>query len=64
MTPTDKSKPFHKVYIYIDKVGKTISSTKVLEKSGSRYSYIVNSLFPNSAIADSQFAFDANPLLF
>ncbi|HLF45161.1 MAG TPA: outer membrane lipoprotein carrier protein LolA [Chitinophagaceae bacterium] len=59
MTPTDKSRPFHKVYIYIDKAGKTISSTKVLEKSGSRYSYIVNSLAPNSTIADSQFVFDA-----
>lgn len=58
MTPTDKSKPFHKVYVYIDKLGKTLNSTKVLEKSGSRYSYIVNSLIPNSAIPDSQFAFD------
>lgn len=59
MTPTDKSKPFHKVYIYIDKVGKTIKSTKVLEKSGSRYSYIVNTLSPNKVIADGHFAFDA-----
>lgn len=59
MTPTDKSRPFHKVYIYIDKTGKTISSTKVLEKSGSRYSYIVNSLIPNSTITDSQFIFDS-----
>ncbi len=58
MTPTDKSRPFHKVYIYIDKTGKTISSTRVLEKSGSRYSYIVNSLTPNSTITDSQFVFD------
>jgi outer membrane lipoprotein-sorting protein len=58
MTPTDKSKPFHKVYIYIDKVARTINSTRVLEKSGSRYSYIVNTLSPNSTIADSQFVFD------
>ena len=58
MTPTDKSKPFHKVYIYVDKIGKIINSTRVLEKSGSRYSYIVNTMSPNSAVADSKFAFD------
>jgi len=59
MTPTDKSKPFHKVYIYVDKAVKTLNSTKVLEKSGSKYSYTVNTLTPNSAIADTQFVFDA-----
>jgi chaperone LolA len=58
MTPIDKSKPFHKVYIYIDKTGKTLSSTKVLEKSGSRYSYTVNTITPNSTIDDKQFLFD------
>jgi outer membrane lipoprotein-sorting protein len=59
MTPTDKSKPFHKVYIYVDKAAKTLNSTKVLEKSGSKYSYTVNTLTPNSVIADTQFVFDA-----
>jgi chaperone LolA len=58
MTPTDKSKPFHKVFIYIDKAGKTLSGTRVLEKSGSRYSYTVNTLTPNSTIDDKQFVFD------
>src|SRR5687768_11672479 len=58
MTPTDKSKPFHKVFVYINKSGKTITGTKVLEKSGSRYNYTVNSLTPNTAIADSYFIFD------
>jgi outer membrane lipoprotein-sorting protein len=59
MTPTDKSKPFHKVYIYVDKAAKSLSSTKVLEKSGSRYSYTVNSLKPNGAITETQFVFDS-----
>ena len=59
MTPTDKTKPFHKVYIYVDKAAKTLNSTKVLEKSGSKYSYTVNTLTPNSVIADAQFVFDA-----
>lgn len=59
MTPTDKSKPFHKVYVYVDKTGKTLSSTKVLEKSGNKYSYTVNTLTSNGAIDDKQFVFDA-----
>lgn len=59
MTPTDKSKPFHKVYVYVDKTGKTLSSTKVIEKSGTRYSYTVNTLTSNGTIDDKQFVFDA-----
>src|SRR6187402_201785 len=58
MTPTDKTKPFHKVYVYVDKNGKTLSSTKVMEKSGNRYSYTVNTLTPNGTIDDKQFVFD------
>lgn len=59
MTPIDKSKPFHKVYVYVDKTGKTLSSTKVMEKSGNRYSYTVNTLTSNGTIDDKQFVFDA-----
>lgn len=59
MTPTDKNKPFHKVYVFVDKAGKTITGTRVLEKSGSRYTYSVNSLTPNTAITDAAFVFDA-----
>lgn len=58
MTPTDKSKPFSKVFVYVDKAGKTVSSTRVMEKAGNRYSYTVNSLTPNGAIDDKQFVFD------
>lgn len=58
MTPNDKTKPFYKVYLYVDKAAKTITGTRVLEKSGNRYSYTVNSLTPNTAITDGQFAFD------
>ena len=58
MTPLDKSKPFHKVYLQIDKAAKTIYSTKVLENAGNRYTYTVGTLTTNAAIDDSQFAFD------
>ena len=58
MTPTDKTRPFHKVYVYVDKATNTIYSAKFLEKSGNRYSYTINSLKANASAADAQFAFD------
>lgn len=58
MTPVDKSKPFHKVYVQIDKAAKTIYSTKVLENAGNRYTYTVTSLKTNAALADNIFVFD------
>ena len=58
MTPIDKTRPFHKVYVYVDKDSNTIYSTKFLEKSGNRYSYTINSLKPNVASSDADFAFD------
>ena len=58
MTPVDKSKPYHKVYVQVDKTAKTIYSTKVLENAGNRYTYTVNTMKTNQKIADSQFVFD------
>jgi len=58
MTPIDKTRPFHKVYVYVDKDANTIYSTKFLEKRGNRYSYTINSLKPNVASSDADFAFD------
>jgi len=58
MTPTDKSKPFHKVYLQVDKDAKTIYSTKVLENGGNRYTYTVSTMKTNSPVADNQFLFD------
>ncbi len=58
MTPTDKSKAFHKVYLQVDKTAKTIYSTKVLENSGNRYTYTVTNMKTNLPAADNMFAFD------
>ena len=58
MTPVDKSKPFHKVYVQINKAAKTIYSTKVLENAGNRYSYTVSTMKTNVALADNLFVFD------
>jgi len=58
MTPLDKSKPFHKVYLQIDKAAKTIYSTKVLENAGNRYTYTVSTMKTNAPISDNVFVFD------
>jgi outer membrane lipoprotein carrier protein len=58
MTPTDKSKPFHKVYLLVDKNAKTIYSTRVLENAGGRYTYTVSSMNTSSNLADAEFVFD------
>jgi outer membrane lipoprotein carrier protein len=58
MTPIDKNKPFHKVFIYVDKSANTISATKVLEKSGNKYTYSVTSFNGMASVSDAQFVFD------
>ncbi|MGZ5248351.1 MAG: LolA family protein, partial [Flavitalea sp.] len=58
MTPVDKTKAFHKVYILVDKKTNTIYSTRVLEKNGNKYSYTVNSMNGNAPVTDATFFFD------
>jgi outer membrane lipoprotein carrier protein len=58
LTPTDKNKPFHKVYLLIDKSTNTISSARFLEKSGSRYVYSITSMKPSATVSDKDFSFD------
>jgi outer membrane lipoprotein-sorting protein len=58
MTPVDKSKPFFKVYLQVDKNAKTIYSTKVLENAGNRYTYTVSTMTTNKPLADNLFVFD------
>jgi outer membrane lipoprotein carrier protein len=58
MTPNDKTRTFHKVYLLVDKKAKTIYSTRVLEKGGNRYLYTVNTMNGNANIPDSKFIFN------
>jgi outer membrane lipoprotein carrier protein len=58
MTPIDKSKPFHKVYVQVDKAAKTIYSTKVLENAGNKYTYTISTMSTNKPLADAIFVFD------
>ncbi len=59
LTPIDKTKPFFKVLVYVDKATKIISSTKVFEKAGNKYTYSVAKMNTNAAVPDAQFVFDA-----
>jgi outer membrane lipoprotein carrier protein len=58
LTPTDKTRPFHKVYILVDKAGNSLYSAKFLDKTGGRYSYTVNSLKPSVSVTDAFFTFN------
>lgn len=58
LTPTDKNRPFFKVYALVDKGTLTLYSAKFLEKGGNRYSYTIDTLNPNANAGDAQFVFD------
>lgn len=57
LTPIDKTKAFHKVLLYIDK--SFISTTKIFEKTGNRYTYSTSGINTNGNIPDATFVFDA-----
>jgi chaperone LolA len=57
LTPIDKTKAFHKVLVYID-AKSTITTTKVFEKTGNRYTYSISNMSTNGAIPDPTFVFD------
>jgi chaperone LolA len=58
LTPIDKSKPFFKVVIEVDKASSNLASTKVFEKNGNRYTYSVNGMTTNQTMGDELFVFD------
>ncbi|TAM98748.1 MAG: outer membrane lipoprotein carrier protein LolA [Chitinophagaceae bacterium] len=58
MTPLDKSKPYFKVIILIDKQNKNVVSTEIYEKGGNRYIYEVEKFMPNAPAAEADFAFN------
>jgi len=58
LTPIDKTKPFFKVLVNVDKKNQTIASTKVFEKAGNRYTSSVGAMNTSAVIADAQFVFD------
>lgn len=59
LTPVDKTKPFFKVLLGIDKSSKSIVSTRVYEKNGNRYIYAVVEMKTNGPIPDDMFVFNS-----
>lgn len=58
MTPTDKTKQFHKVYVWVNKATQTLYSAKVLDKNANRFTYTVNTLNGKAQVTDAMFVFD------
>ena len=58
MTPTDKTRPFHKVYVLVDKGSNNIYSARFLEKTGNRYSYTITKINPTANVSDAEFSFN------
>ncbi len=58
LTPIDKTKLFHKVIVFINKAAQTITSTKVFEKAGSRYTYTVSGMNTKVILPDATFTFN------
>ncbi len=59
LTPVDKTKPFFKVLVDVNKASKIITNTQVFEKNGNRYTYTVSSISTSAAVTDDTFIFDA-----
>ena len=58
LTPIDKTKLFHKVIVFINKTAKTITSTKIFEKAGNRYTYTVSKMNTTTNITAATFLFN------
>jgi outer membrane lipoprotein-sorting protein len=59
LTPNDKSKPYFKVRLAIDKAAKAIQSAVVFDKNGNRYTYEIKKFTANPDLNDTFFAFDS-----
>lgn len=60
LMPKDKSKPFFKVRIWINKSGKYIKRMKIFDKNGNLYTYSVTTFKSKANLEDSFFKFDAS----
>ncbi len=58
LTPLDKSKPYFKIRLGVDKQSKTIFNATVFDKNGSRYYYEIRRFTANPQLADTFFFFD------
>ena len=59
LIPEDKEKVFFKVRLVISKKNNTLKTWTIFEKTGNRYTYLINSFKPMPQLANSYFEFDA-----
>ncbi|MDQ2718449.1 MAG: outer membrane lipoprotein carrier protein LolA [Bacteroidota bacterium] len=59
LTPVDKTKPFFKVLVDIDKNSKNIASTHVFEKNGNHYIYTITGMKTNNNLPGNLFVFNS-----
>ncbi len=59
LTPLDKSKPYFKIQLHINKTDKTIAGAKVFNNNGSIMTYTITKYTPEAAVSEAQFTFDA-----
>lgn len=55
MTPSNKKVSFFKIDVTIDEAALTISESKIYDKSGTRYTYVMTKITTDAAIADDTF---------
>jgi hypothetical protein len=58
LTPVDKTKPFFKALLYIDKTQHILVSIKWFDKGGNRYTLETSKLNGNAALTDAQLAYN------
>lgn len=58
LTPLDKTKPYFKIQLQINKTEKTIAGAKVFNNNGSIMTYTITKYTPDAAVSDAQFMFD------
>jgi chaperone LolA len=59
LTPTDKSKNYFKIKLFIDKATQSIVRSKIFDKNNNIYTYHVVQFQSNQTIEDATFTFDA-----
>ncbi len=58
LKPTSAESEYSKLRVVVDRSAKTVQRLKAFGKDGSRYTFVVNSFKPNTALPASTFAFD------
>ncbi len=58
LQPTDRSKSFTRVYLWIDKAASSIVSANIVEKSGNRFVYTISNMKTNTPMQENLFVFN------